>query len=144
MNENERDPYLNDKVCPCTEVTRGDVLMMVMFLGMRHSLTWAAIVDTLKLINRIFSKNVVPDTKYALGKYFPAQMETLKYHLFCPKCLKYLDERSNIQENVTCGCGTTVDVKKTDSFFIEFSLESQLCNLFKNKSVTNALKYRFI
>ncbi|KAJ1522449.1 hypothetical protein ONE63_001639 [Megalurothrips usitatus] len=48
----------------CSSATAGDVYLMTLALGLRHGLSWAAQVDILKMINALFGRKVVDDTKH--------------------------------------------------------------------------------
>lgn len=107
----DHDPSLSQVLCDFLRCTRGEVILMVMTLALRHSLTWEASSDILKMVNQIFGKKVVPDSKYFLKKYFPANTEKNVYHIYCSQCHRYLGARDNLENNIICNCGHTIEAK---------------------------------
>lgn len=59
-------------------------------------MTWIAILDIITMINKLYSNNVLPSSKYSLFKYFPLAEDTIKFHLFCPSCQRYMGEQSKL------------------------------------------------
>ncbi|XP_046407990.1 uncharacterized protein LOC124172589 [Ischnura elegans] len=55
-----------EKLCPCTDVTAGDVIFMTLALGCRHGLTWAAQNDILRAFQSIS------------GKRFPQKIQSVQ------------------------------------------------------------------
>ena len=137
------DPYFSERLRLHTMISRGEVLLMCLTLGMRYCLSWVAIIDLLKLINIIFGKKILPETKHTLHKYFPADMGSAIHHLYCSGCKKYFGERNKVGDRVECSCGVTCVTRETTTFFLELDFESQLKNLLKNPTVVNNLGYRF-
>lgn len=126
-------------------MTRGEVLLMCLALAIRHSFTWAAIIDLLKLINKLFnSRNAVPETKYKLLQHVPTEIDSLKYHFYCRNCNTYLGERTKIKSHnsIICTCGLVVD-ESDNSFFLSLGFKSQIKKLLQNREVVRNLRYRF-
>lgn len=141
--KNIEDSYLQNVLCPCTKTTVGEALLLCMTVAQRHSLTWVAIIDMLKLINVLFNRNAVPSTKYKLHKYFPAEMDKVQYHMTCPRCTKYLGKRETMTENMLCQCGHMIKCLETTSYFLEFDVKSQLQILFSDTTIINSLQNRY-
>ncbi|XP_044577063.1 uncharacterized protein LOC123260147 [Cotesia glomerata] len=89
-DDNYRQP-----LCNCTSVSRGEALLMTLLLGVEESLTWKTITSILSMINTLFGKNVVPDSKYQLFKILHLNEDIISYHLFCDECLFYYGEKKN-------------------------------------------------
>ncbi|XP_024867742.1 uncharacterized protein LOC112451995, partial [Temnothorax curvispinosus] len=47
-------PFLEEQLSASSTTSKGDVLLMTLAIGLRHSLPWIAITDILKMINVIF------------------------------------------------------------------------------------------
>ncbi|GBL75887.1 hypothetical protein AVEN_234230-1 [Araneus ventricosus] len=69
--------------------TIAKTLLMVMMYAMKHSLTWTAVEDMLKLFNNIFGQSVLPQTKYAFNKIFRTT-DSMTFHFYCTGCHHYL------------------------------------------------------
>lgn len=115
----------------------GEALLLCMALAVRHSLTWVAVVDILKMINLLFDMNVILHTKYKLQKYFPSGMDEVQYHVICPECRKYLGKRKTENECYECECGTKCISLQMTSYFLEFDIKSQLQILFADPNVVH-------
>lgn len=117
MDEDKR--YFSEALCQCTSTNRGEAVMAVMTLGIRHSLTWIGIVDILKTINALFGNDVVPATKYKLFKYFSIDKDYFRYNIICPHCESLLGKQYEVSttEMKTCKCGHEVNVADMESFF---------------------------
>lgn len=138
------DSYLQTVLCPCTKTTVGEALLLCMTIAQRHSLTWVATIDILKLINILFNKNAVPNTKYKLHKYFPADIDKVQYHMTYPHCTKYLlGKRDSMTDNIVCECGNMINSLESTSYFLEFDVKSQLQVLFSDPNITNSLNNRY-
>ncbi|XP_044019144.1 uncharacterized protein LOC122859546 isoform X2 [Aphidius gifuensis] len=141
--EFESNADLSQLLCNSLDCTRGEVLLMAMTIGMRHSLTWEAIVDILKMVNAIFGEKVVHDSKYFLHKFFPSNIANGVYHIYCPQCHRYVGIRNNLENNICCPCGYTMDISTTSSYFLQFDVRSQLKHFFDNPKFRNNLNYRY-
>lgn len=136
-------PFLEEQLSASTIVSKGEVLLMSLVIGLRHSLSWTAITDILKMINVMFGERIVPDTKFLLHKYFSAEIKSANYHVYCPNCIKYLGIQESIRNLNNCECGFNIKTATTISFFVEFNLKDQLKKLLSNKFVIKYLDYRF-
>lgn len=119
-------------LCPCTEISVNDVVLMVLALGMRHSLTWVAQLGILKMIQTIFPKAKVPMTKHLLFQKIKRDTVDVKYHVFCPKCQIYLKPMTILKEKVKCSiCSTDLLAEKAANYFCSMSVRDQLRDLFE-------------
>lgn len=135
--ENKKLP---ERLCDCTNTTIGDVIFMCLVLGIRHNLTWEAQLDILKMVNSIYDKKKMPETKYKYFQYIEKEKETICYHIYCPTCEVFLGERNSLPEDVHCSyCANDIDVSKPSNFFLSISLESQLKKLLNNSRVASSL-----
>lgn len=119
---------------------------MCLMLANRHSLTWEATTDTLKLINRLFNNTkAVPETKYKLLQHIQLQTNCMKFHYYCRTCKKYLGEQlsSTAGESVICDTWTGVQEESNTSYFVTLGLQSQIRQLLENREVVSCISYRF-
>jgi hypothetical protein len=143
----QREVLLGDRLCPCTPVTEGDAMLMCLALGMRHNMTWLAIIDILKLINILFDREVVHATKYYLMKYFEVGQESTNIHIYCPVCQAYLGTKETIAEEqiLHCDCGEEVKpFGQSASYFVSVNLKCQFRKLMETAGVADEIMtYRF-
>jgi len=148
QNRNEpRAVLLNNPFCPCTTTTEGDALLMCLALGMRHNMTWVAMVDMLDMINKLYGTKVVASSKHFLMKYFDTDKDSAVVHIYCPTCYKYLGTQAFVRENniAQCDCGEPVSIKGNDSsYFVSVKLESKLKSIMERPGVAEEIMtYRF-
>lgn len=139
-NNSMKNKKFLEKLCNCTNTTTGDVVFMCLVLGVRHNLTWEAQLDILRMVNSIYDKENIPETKYKYFQYIEKEKESISYHIYCPTCEVYLGEKSCLPESVHCSyCANNVDVSKPSNFFLSISLESQLQKLVNNSCIASSL-----
>ncbi|XP_039304623.1 uncharacterized protein LOC120357652 [Solenopsis invicta] len=140
---NQYDQFLSETLCPCSATTKGEALIMAILIGQKHCLTWVAILDIINMINKLYSNDVLPSSKYSLFKHFPLVEDTIKVHLFCPSCQRYLGGRPNLcSANVVChACERDIDA--ISSFFITLNFTYQLQILLNNPDISKHLDHRF-
>lgn len=95
---------LNGKLCACSAVNVGEVILMISLLGMRHDLTWVAIIDIIKLVNCLFKEEVLNVSKYKLINLFLKNRNAIKYNIYCRACKKNIDTVSNLKERKKYTC----------------------------------------
>lgn len=139
-----RQALLNNVLCPCTETTEGDALLMCLALGMRHNLSWVALVDILKFANKLFGRKVVSSSKYFLLKYFDQLKEhdTAVVHVYCPKCEINIGVQNLNQEELVrvCECGAQVKLKgQNASYFVTVNLKKQFKTLMAKPEVAEEI-----
>lgn len=136
-------------LCPCTETTVEDVVFMALSLGVRHSLSWVAQLDILKMVKSIFKRAKIPMSQPTYLKYLDLHPdENIKYHIFCDTCDAYLGEKvvdtDKVVQCTTDKCSRQIPVCKPSNFFVSLSIESQLQTYLKDdKFVNNVLSHRF-
>lgn len=92
--------FLRRNLCSKTKVTNGEIILMCMLIGMRHSLTWEAMSDVINLFNKCFEEDVLDLSKYKLLNFFPENKEWYTYHIFCKVCKSYIGKRSDLKGNL--------------------------------------------
>ena len=119
---------LSEPVCECSDTTQGEALLMILTFGLRHSFSYAAIVDTISFMNNLHQWEVIPATLYYLFKYVEPDTSSDMYHIVCPKCGVYLTglSKANLNVQVTCACGTVIEKAR------------------ETEGIAEALKYRFL
>ncbi|KAE8737236.1 hypothetical protein FOCC_FOCC017303 [Frankliniella occidentalis] len=85
---------LSEPLCRCVKTTIGDILFMTLSIGLRHSLTWAAQVDILKMWKSVFSGKKIPLSKPTYQKMLNAvNPSDIEYQVYCKNCNTYLGKR---------------------------------------------------
>lgn len=87
------------------QLTKLDVLTMILFFFIRHNITIEALIHLLKLINRIVGSIVIPETYYAFTKIFNCKGKFEK-HFACSECSYYFKDYETDNQNCPC-CGST-------------------------------------
>lgn len=130
---------LRQTLCRCTASTVGEAIVMVLALGMRHKISWAGMVDILRLINILFGGNVLPPNKYYFLKYVDVSPQyDVTHYGYCSSCHSYFGDRGSIVD-LQCACegGPKLD------YFVIVGLQKQIEDLLKNREVAAALQYGF-
>lgn len=148
FNQNQREILLNDPLCPCTTTTEGDAFLMCLALGMRHNMSWKAIVDILKFVNVLFGRDVIHASQYFLKKFFQAGEDSSVIHMYCPKCEMSLGTRSTVEEEEITQCTncneTVKDFGVSSSYFVSIQLEDQFKKFMELPGVAQeVMTYRF-
>ena len=113
-------------------LSKTDVIVSTVRLGLLHNLTWTTIVA---FINMIFSmlgfgkkmtKNMLLKNINCLSGY--------QIHNFCFKCLNLLNET-----NVCNQCGELFSNRNSNSCFVTFGIKSQLLNMLNNEKIQTQL-----
>lgn len=157
----QRECDSEDTLCRCTKFTASDVSLMVLTLGLRHNLSWAAQIDILKMVKLLFDNDSVPSSRHLYYNYiFPQHKKNYKHgkneidkietecHLFCASCQVLLGKRdlstnlgkqiNSAPKELKCKCGETT-MTSSAPYFVSLSLESQFRQALKNKELANAL-----
>lgn len=73
---------------------------MIILLGMRHDLTWLAMIDIIKFTNSLFKTQVLDVSKNKLFSFFPHQEEWMTFNYYCKFCKKNVGDRVTIDEQL--------------------------------------------
>lgn len=138
-NNFEKNFFENtEKLFEHLDITRNEVIFMIMSYYLRYNLTWTALESLLTLINSIFGKKVIPDSKYLFKQLFRTQ--TPQYHFFCSECNFYFDfQLSTKSISYTCEiCGyvNNFSTKNNKNFFVTLPVESQVKNILKKNVIS--------
>lgn len=146
-NENRNFFENTEKFHDLLDITKSEVMFMIMSYYLRYNLTWNALEGLLSLINSIFGSKVIPNSKYLFKKIFPPSLKP-KYHFLCSTCNFYfdpllLDADTNNQICEVCGNENSFDTsKKNSNFFVTLPLEPQIQNVMKKNNFINSQAVR--
>ncbi|XP_051155210.1 uncharacterized protein LOC127277859 [Leptopilina boulardi] len=109
----------------------GEVLMMLLQYASANSLSLTAIENLFKLVNCIFLKPIIPETRYLIDKLFnPKHSNT--YHALCDNCGKSLGTFTSSDTFKKCDlCNIEVNVKDSsyNNFFVTLDPSNQIADL---------------
>ncbi|KAK3920081.1 Peroxisome biosynthesis protein PAS1 [Frankliniella fusca] len=79
-------PRLN-VICRMHEaITMREIIILVLMLSVQHSLTYAAIVDVLKVLNVILGRKYLPESKQTLWKLLGKDRTGITKYFYCAHC----------------------------------------------------------
>uniref|UniRef100_A0ABD2WAA5 DUF4218 domain-containing protein n=1 Tax=Trichogramma kaykai TaxID=54128 RepID=A0ABD2WAA5_9HYME len=135
--------FLNERIRKKTNTSNGEIILMCMLLAIRHSFTWAALLDVMDLINKLFDEDIIKMSKFKLMQFFPGRKDWYVYHLYCPNCKQYIGNRDELSTVVACvSCKVTqIDPKKCP-YFLTLNIKSQIQELLNNPLIQPHLSYR--
>ncbi|XP_031781104.1 uncharacterized protein LOC116416498 isoform X2 [Nasonia vitripennis] len=141
----KKNQYLNKKLQKKTNVRYGEIILMCIMLGVRHSLTWTAMLDIFNLINKLFDEDVIHLSKYKLFNFFPENKKWFNYHIYCPVCKIYIGNRSHFSNTIVCpSCEHVIENVKKSPYFLTLNIKSQLKQLLDNPMINKHLQYKYI
>ena len=113
-----------------------DILLMLLYYFLQHTLSHTAVTNLFKLINFIFAEPIIPDTKYLIDTLF---MPTtgVKYHAVCSNCQYYLGVFEKKQTEINCEvCKSNVTLKNLSNkdFFITIDPSASISNILQKYS----------
>lgn len=98
MNETPNQMIRSDLNVPLStemNITKFEVLLMILHFKLRHEITDVAVRDLLKLINYIFQEKKFIETEQSLQSIFKTELKPT-FHFYCGNCDTYLKEYSNL------------------------------------------------
>lgn len=113
------------------ETSAGEILLMTLKYAVHNYLSVSALVCLLRVINCIFKRPIIFETKYMLDKIFNPQ-NNVEFHAICPNCKTYVGELKNLESFITCvGCGEKIDLSKpsSENFFVTIDPSDSIADL---------------
>lgn len=121
-------------------LTLAESMLLILTLGLRHSLTGSCLVDILTLVClHCKHPNLCKTTLHLFKKYFSNLKMPLVFHQFCSVCGFLL----NKQQNSCPCCHKQITSKKDKTYFIEIPILAQIQALFQQKDFSGDLQHRF-
>lgn len=139
INDSEEELfYKNQLVHPLLSCNKLEALQMVLMFFMRHNLTFVALEDLLKLINKILQFNSLPTTKYKFFKLF--SKHKAKHVFFCKGCSNELELLDDFNDKTgtqilcqVCATNNYCSSNKSDNFFITLPIKERLEEIVSKK-----------
>ena len=105
--------------------------MMVLKYALRFNLNHSALKNLFRMINRIFAKPFLPDSRYLVDMMFVSKDITC-YYSICPHCGAYVGtyERSDVHKDCKeCGHRIKLHDSSYTTFFVTYSVENEIKQL---------------
>ncbi|XP_064485537.1 uncharacterized protein LOC135398015 [Ornithodoros turicata] len=122
-------------------VSRGDVLLMVLNYACRNSLTFTALSNLIKLINRLFRNPILPESRYHISEMIRSKAGGgVKFHFYCTSCYHYMGELPDNTSSFECSlCKETCKLSSVAEapFFVTFDLRHQLQRVLEDGDFTD-------
>lgn len=116
-------------------ISLGESILSILMMIIRHTINSVLLTDILKIIRLLFPHpNIFPKSLYKFRKFFNRFDLSIKRHFFCSICFAKFGsstEKCQICQN------------SEQCYFIEISLITQLCRLFKRVGFYDLLSMRF-
>lgn len=83
------------------DISAGEIILMILKYTITHALSLIQITDLFKLINCIFSFDLLPNTKYLIDKLF-YDKNRMELHATCSNCTAYIGKFNRKMKFVQC------------------------------------------
>lgn len=104
-----------EKINATPDVNRIELFLMILKFAHKCGLAHSALSALVSLINNIFEKPILPESRYKLDKIFN-QDDNTSYHAICPNCENYLGNIIELKaDTVCCSCRRNIDCSKPSS-----------------------------
>lgn len=123
-----------------TNCTVSDAMLIIHAYSVRHDLSWTAIEDLIKLINRVIGERKIPASKYLFKQKFAKSIKCKPVkHFVCQECKLYLGTLEEIKEADSeycpnCQCKIQTDTKYAKNHFVTIPLREQLVKILQRNS----------
>lgn len=125
---------------PTTNCTVSDAMLMIHAYSVRHDLSWTAIEDLIRLMNRVIGENKIPISKFLFKQKFTKSIKSNPVkHFVCQECNLYLGTLEEINEAdskycPTCQRKVETDTKYAKNHFVTIPLREQLKHILERNS----------
>ncbi|XP_031733820.1 uncharacterized protein LOC116400228 isoform X2 [Anarrhichthys ocellatus] len=147
VRETGFDKDMDSVLMSAGTTTKAEALIMIMSHAARHNITGTQLDDLLKLINTLFSKEVLPRSKSLFNKVFQNNSESVEFHYYCKTCKVYIGTKGDIKDKniAQCSiCSTLIEINSMNrsSFFINIPIAPQIQTLLEIPQIQNNMSYR--
>lgn len=113
------------------KISIGELLLLLVKFALIHSLGLSAVSNLFMLINCIFARPILPDSRYLIDKLFNP-LNTVTFHALCPECGIDIGifKRKDLQKHCSL-CNLNVNVKDPEykDFFVTLNPTSRIKEL---------------
>ena len=115
----------NNPVFEGADVSKGQLLAMLMGLCLRHGLSGVAMKDLLDLFNTVIP-GCVPSSKWYLDKAFFNLSDKVELHFYCTDCVGYIGKGPDYHCETCLKHWHKEELLKSASYFLVMPLADQL------------------
>ena len=147
-NEGYDFSFLSSSPSKSINLSRVEVLCMIISLIVRHKLTDTALLDIVHLINILQGSQVLPESLHLIRKLLGFQDRKLALHYFCTYCKMYCGQMTDIMTTgvLKCPiCSRPISRKEGGNYFLIMPVKEQIANILESASKNGVLnsKQRF-
>lgn len=123
-----------------TKCTVSDAMLMIHAYSVRHDLSWTAIDDLIRLVNRVVGEKKIPQSKYLFKQKFVKSIKCNPVkHFVCHQCNLYLGTLEQIKSEgneycTICQCKIQTDTKYAKNHFVTIPIREQLTKILERNS----------
>lgn len=123
----------NEAVTEKVVLSKGDILLMFLKHALKTHMSLTAMTDLAQMINLMFDKPVLPQSRYMLGKMLSGSETRMTFYFFCPNCnVRIGQAQSNSSlECPKCNHVTKISALADAPFFVLLDVPSQVQKLLK-------------
>jgi hypothetical protein len=125
-----------------TNLSKGQLLSLIMAFFLRHNLTKSSLSDLLQLLS-LLVPSVLSKSRYLFEKIFDIKSSAATLHYYCEHCSSYLGESEGTLTCKTCNLSmSTKELAKKNCYFLVGSLEEQFRKIFDSHDVGDKISAR--
>ena len=112
--------------------TLGEIMLMLLKYSIANRLSFTGMTNLFQLVNSMFEKPILPQSKYLLDKVFNINSNYYEFHALCPSCDNYLGNIEDLEPTVQCDiCSTNVTLTDPEynSIFLLINPSTDIENL---------------
>lgn len=138
LQPNNSDDFLNSKECfeeinVKVNKSRGEIFFIVLKFSIMNSLSVTGMVNLFKLINTLFSTDILPNSKYFHDRMLNPH-DDVEFHATCSICKAYVGEFGkikNVKKCPSCKCDLDLIHCSNTCFFMLINPSKQISDLLK-------------
>uniref|UniRef100_A0ABD2WHN0 Uncharacterized protein n=1 Tax=Trichogramma kaykai TaxID=54128 RepID=A0ABD2WHN0_9HYME len=120
---------LHEKINVPTDISRGELLLMLLKFSIRNELSMSAMTNLFQLVNTIYKRPVLFNSRHMLDKFFNVK-DQLQYQIICYECSS--DLGTDRLEKITCSiCNAENDKNNQEksAYFVLLNPAEQIRDL---------------
>ena len=130
----------NNPVFEGADVSKGQLLAMLMGLCLRHGLSGVAMKDLLDLFNTVIP-GCVPSSKWYLDKAFFNLSDKVELHFYCTDCVGYIGKGPDYHCETCLKHWHKEELLKSASYFLVMPLADQLKNILPQSALRGHFRH---
>ena len=118
-----------------------EVLALLLAISIRHSLTYDALINLMKVVNAIHGRRYLPIDKHPLWEMLGRNEVGITFSVYCPDCLRGHGRLRDLGNGRNCECTKRI-TRQSCKLFVQLDLRRQLADLLRKRKIQEALHYR--